>query len=83
MSRYMVRKMFSGNPFCITGGGVPSDSTYFNQYGTQMDSAFSNMEANNPISIMGMVIMIVGIIILIAGIILAVVLKKRGKERLR
>ncbi|NLH00561.1 MAG: hypothetical protein GX488_01450 [Clostridiales bacterium] len=66
--RYMVRKMFSGNPFGITGGGIPSDSTYFNQYGMQMDSAFSNMGANNPISIMGMVIMIVGIIILIVTV---------------
>jgi formate-dependent nitrite reductase membrane component NrfD len=45
----------------------------------QMNDVFSNMAANNPVSIMGTVIMVVGIIMLIAGIILAVILKKRSK----
>lgn len=80
LARYLVRRMFSGSLFGITGGGVPGDTTYFNQYGMQVDSAFSNMASNNPVSIMGTVIMIFGIIMLVAGIILAVVLKKRGKE---
>lgn len=80
LARYMVRRMFSGSLFGITGGGVPGDPTNFNQYGTEINSAFSNMVSNNPVSIMGMVMMIVGIIMMIAGIVLAVVLKKRSNE---
>ncbi len=80
LARYFVRRMFSSSFFGITAGGFPSDTIYFDQHGTQMDSTFSNMATNNPVSIMGTVIMVVGIIMLITGIILAVVLKKRSKE---
>jgi transcriptional regulator with XRE-family HTH domain len=79
LARYLVRRMFSGSLFGITGSGFPGDTIYFNQSGMQMNDVFSNMAANNPVSIMGTVIMVVGIIMLIAGIILAVILKKRSK----
>ncbi|WP_294852401.1 helix-turn-helix domain-containing protein [uncultured Oscillibacter sp.] len=80
LARYLVSRMFSGSIFGTTGSGFPSDTIYFDQYGTQMNSTFSNMATNNPVSIMGTVIMVVGIIMLISGIIIAVVLKKRSKE---
>lgn len=47
-----------------------------------MNSGFpniSNAAANNPISIMGTVIMVLGVVLLVAGVVLAVALKKRGK----
>ena len=78
LARYMVRKMFSRSILDITGGELPGDAIFFNQYGTQ--NPFSNFAANNPVSIMGTAIMALGIAMLIAGIILAVILKKRGKE---
>lgn len=78
LARYMVRKMFSGSILNITDGAFPGDAVSFNQYGTQ--NPFLNFAANNPVSIMGTVIMSLGIAMLIAGITLAVVLKRRGKE---
>lgn len=42
----------------------------------EMRSAISN----NPVSVMGTVIMVVGAVLLVAGIILAVILKRKGKE---
>lgn len=75
LARYLVRRMFSPNPLDITGSGLPDHIIY----STEMNTAFSNIASNNPVSIMATVIMVVGIIMFIAGIILAVVLKKRSK----
>ena len=80
LARYLVRRMFSDSIFDITGGRFPGDTLYIDQYGMQTNSTLSNMATNNPVSIMGTIIMVVGIIMLIAGIILAVVLKNRSKE---
>lgn len=41
---------------------------------------FGNMAANNPVSIMGTVIMVIGAVMAVAGIVLAIILKRRGKE---
>ena len=41
---------------------------------------FGGMAANNPVSVMGTVIMVVGAIIAVAGIVLAVFLRRRGRE---
>ncbi len=76
LARYLVRRMFSSSLIGITGDGFQGDISYFNQYGTQMNDIFSDVAVNNPVSIMGTVIMVVGIMMLIAGVILAVVLKK-------
>jgi len=80
LARYMVRRMFSGSILGITENSFPGGTVYFDQYGTQMNSMFSNAAANDPVSIMGTVIMVIGIVMLISGIILAVILKKRSKE---
>lgn len=80
LARYMVRRMFSGGIWDMTGGGFSGDTMYFDQFGEQVNGAFSNMAANNPVSIMGTVIMALGIVMLISGIILAAVLKKRSQE---
>ena len=80
LARYMVSRMFSGGIWDMTGGGFSGDTMYFDQFGEQVNGAFSNMAANNPVSIMGTVIMVLGIVMLISGIILAAVLKKRSQE---
>ena len=41
---------------------------------------FGNMAANNPVSVMGTVIMVIGAVMAVAGIVLAIILKRRGKE---
>lgn len=79
VARYLARRMFSSSIFDITGSGFPSDTIYFDQYETQISSTFSNIATNNPVSMLGTVILVVGIIMLIAGIIIAVVLKKSSK----
>ncbi len=79
LARYLVRKMFSNSLSGAFGTMFPGDID-FGELGTQTMSPFSQLAANNPVSIMGTFIMIVGIIMLIAGVVLAVVLKKRSQE---
>ena len=76
LARYMVRRMFGESFLGIADGAFPAD-----EFGEQMGVTFSNMAANNPVSIMGTFIMVFGIVVLIAGIVLAVVLKKYSKEQ--
>ena len=45
-----------------------------------MTPEMGNMITNNPVSIMGAVIMAVGAVLLVGGIILAVILKRKGKK---
>jgi transcriptional regulator with XRE-family HTH domain len=80
LARYLVRRMLSSDILGITGSAFPGGTIYFDQYGTQFSGNFSNMAANNPVSIMGTVIMVIGIAVLVAGIILAVILKKHSKK---
>ena len=39
-----------------------------------------NIATNNPVSIVGSIIIVLGVILLVGGIILAAVLKKKGSE---
>lgn len=80
LARYLVSKMFSSGIGNIADGAFPGGIIYPNQYGTRMNSIFSDFAANNPVSIMGTVIMVLGIVMLITGIILAVILKNHSKE---
>ncbi len=79
LARYMVRRMFSGNIFG-SGNMFPEGAIDFSSIGTQMMNPFSELIANNPVSIMGTIIMIIGILMMIAGVVLAIVLKKRSVE---
>ena len=45
-----------------------------------MTPEMGNMITNNPVSIMGTVIMAVGAVLLVVGIVLAVILKRKGKK---
>lgn len=45
-----------------------------------MTQEMGNRITNNPVSVMGTVIMAVGAVLLIAGIVLAVLLKRKGKK---
>ena len=49
-------------------------------YVTNDQGFFSAFAANNPVSIMGTVVLVLGIIMIIAGVILAIVLKRRGRR---
>lgn len=80
LARYLVRRMFSDSLSGAFGTMFPGEAIDFGELGTQMMNPFSELAANNPVSIMGTFIMIVGIIMLIAGVVLAVVLKKRSQE---
>ena len=42
------------------------------------DSSFHSFATNNPVSIMGTVILGIGVVLILAGVILAIYLKKRG-----
>lgn len=83
LARYLPRRMFSGfpdSPFSGMNGMLPGGTIYYDQFGHQMNDTASNFAANNPVSIMGTVMMIIGIIMIISGTVLAVVLKRRNKQ---
>ncbi len=80
LARYLVRRMFSGSIFGAVGSMFPGEAIDFGDLGIQMMSPFQEFATNNPVFIMGTVIMIIGIIMMIAGVALAVVLKKRSVE---
>lgn len=65
LARTMTRRMFQPIPGT---GGTTGD----------MMQQFS---ANNPVTFMGNVILVVGILIMLAGILLAIILKKRSREK--
>ena len=65
LARTMTRRMFQPIPGM---GGTTGD----------MMQQFS---ANNPVTFMGNVILVVGILIMLAGILLAIILKKRSREK--
>jgi len=83
LARYLTRWMFTGfidNSFSGMDSMFSGGSIYYDQFGNQMSNTVSNFATNNPVSIMGTVIMVIGIIMIIAGVVLAAVLKKRGKQ---
>jgi transcriptional regulator with XRE-family HTH domain len=83
LARYLTRRMFSGftqNPFSDMNNVFSDGTIYYDQFGNQMSNTFSDIAANNPVSIMGTVIMVIGIIMIISGVILAILLKKRSNS---
>lgn len=88
LARVMTRQMFSGfnNGFSTVIGGPTGfsdmyfDSGFSDIYFDIYDQQVQNLVANNPVTIMGTVIMVFGILLMITGIILAIALKNRGKE---
>lgn len=70
LARFMTRRMFS--------------SVFQNPYGEVfgMDDPFTSIIANNPVTLLGTIIMYLGIIMIISGIILAVILKRMGSKSL-
>ena len=65
LARTMTRRMFQTIPDM---GGTTGD----------MMQRFS---ANSPVTLMGNVILVVGILIMLAGILLAIILKKRSRDK--
>lgn len=89
MARILTRSMFSSNPFDSDSGldafdtiGIGSGTAWYDEAGNVISSPFesqvSSLATNNPVAIMGTVIMVFGILMIIAGVILAVCLKKRS-----
>lgn len=73
-ARLISKRMFSG----FVDNVLPQDQFFFDQ--TASLPGFEVM-TNNPVSIMGSVVIVIGVILLVAGVLLAIVLKKLGKEK--
>ena len=83
LARYLTRRMFTGfldNSLFGMNSMFQDGTIYFDQFGNQMNNTASNFASNNPVSIMGTVIMIIGIVMIISGVVLAVLLKRRNKQ---
>ncbi len=61
-------------------GGYRGGIVLYDEFGNQMGNTMSSFASNNPVTIVGTVIMVLGIVMIIAGAVLAVVLKKRNAE---
>ena len=82
LARFLSRKMFTSfNDVADSMLGDFSDGTViYDEFGNQMGNAVADFAANNPVTIMGTVIMVIGIVAVIGGVILAIVLKKQNKD---
>ena len=82
LARFLSRKMFTSfNDVADSMLGDFSDGTViYDEFGNQMGNAVADFAANNPVSIMGTVIMVIGIVAIIGGVILAIVLKKQSRD---
>ena len=61
-------------------GDFPDGTVIYDEFGYQMGNAVADFASNNPVSIMGTVIMVIGIVAIIGGVILAIVLKKQSRD---
>ena len=83
LARVVTRRMVSSfdrvtsDMFGSFGGGM----IVYDEFGNQVNNAAADFAAKNPVVIMGTVIMVIGIALIVSGVILAVVLKKRSKEK--
>lgn len=68
----MTDSMFDG-----FGGGV----VFYDEFGNLSNHMTSDFVSNNPVFVVGTVIMVIGIILIIGGVVLAVVLKRRNKDK--
>ena len=82
LARFLSRKMFTLlNDIDSSMFGDFSDGTViYDEFGNQMGNAVADFASNNPVSIMGTVIMVIGIAAVIGGVILAIVLKKQSRD---
>lgn len=81
LARFMARKMFSS--FMGVSDGMFGGGTSFGGGMTGFDAfgnAVSDMAANNPVSIMGTVLLVLGILLMAAGVILTIFLKKKSRD---
>ena len=84
LARGISKKMFSGfenfAPDMFSGSTV-----WYDDMGNVIPSPFgeqaSSLAENNPVVLMGTVILVIGIVLIIAGIILAVYLKRQSKNK--
>lgn len=82
LARFLSRKMFTSFNDVADSmlGGFSDGTVIYDEFGNQMGNAVADFAANNPVSIMGTVIMVIGIVAVIGGVILAIVLKKQNKD---
>ncbi len=74
-AKLISKRMFSG--FGFGDNAIPTDQIFFDQSGSM---TVFDIVSNNPISIMGSVIIVIGVVLLIGGIVLALVLRKLGRD---
>ena len=82
LARFLSRKMFTLlNDIDSSMFGDFSDGTViYDEFGNQMGNAVADFASNNPVCIMGTVIMVIGIVAIIGGVILAIVLNKQSRD---
>ena len=82
LARFLSRKMFTSfNDFADSMlGDFPDGTVIYDEFGYQMGNAVADFASNNPVFIMGTVIMVIGIAAVIGGVILAIVLKKQSRD---
>lgn len=84
LARYLSMQMlsgFAGNQFSGLSGSLSGQTVYFDQYGNSINGAVSSLAANNPVSILGTVILVIGLVMIVSGVILAAVLKKQSVRK--
>ena len=77
LSRFFAGRLFSDR-VNVFQDGSSGDPIIIEGFGSQQSGLFSDLAANNPLSIMGTFILGIGILVIIAGIVLSLVLKKRS-----
>lgn len=82
LARVLTRSMFASfdrmtdNMFGSFGG----DAMIYDGFGNQINHTVSDFAVNNPVALVGTVILVIGIILIVVGVVLAVVLKKGSKD---
>ncbi len=94
LARIFTRSIFSSDLFGKNFGfdvfgnpGFNFSTEWVDEAGNVISSPFeaqaSSFATNNPVAIMGTVIMVIGVLVILAGVIFAVYMKKRSNANLR
>lgn len=85
LMRFISQRMFSSFDNTVDNmldgfGGFGGMGYYDDSFAGFVSNSVSGMAANNPVSIMGGIVLVLGIVLIIVGVVLAVVLKKKSAE---
>lgn len=77
LSRFIAGRMFAS--FGSFGESFPSEFIV-DEFGNVVENSMTTLAQNNPVSIMGGLLMVLGAVLLVGGTVLAVILKKKSRE---